>query len=388
VNKQMDAGIRHLVQTIHDCPGRVVLVTAGAGTQALAWLLSVAGASRTLLEALIPYDESSFNDFLGRVPEQYVAAETAGMLAGRAIARAQELHKGPEPVIGLACSATIITDRPKRGQHRAHVVAWTAERILHDSITLHKGSRLRAGEEEIVSRLILDMLARTYCLDQRLELPLADGDIYTSEEFDLVEAVAQLQQGEIDYFAVQSDGRPGDNGPEVAALLSGAFNPLHEGHLALAQAASELLGRPVTFELAAVNAGKPQLEPREILLRLLQFAGRYDVLISNAPLFSSKARLFPGAVFVVGYDTAERVLQPRYYGKSKQQMVGALSEIRDRGCRFLVAGRTDDEGTFRDATELVVPTGFRELFEAIPASRFRRDVSSSQLRRRSSDAQK
>ena len=380
----MDDGIRHLVQTIHNCPGRVVLVTAGAGTQALAWLLSVAGASRTLLEALIPYDESSFNDFLGQAPEQYVAVETAGMLAGRAIVRAQELHHGPEPIIGLACSATIITDRPKRGEHRAHVAAWTAEKILQDSLTLHKGARQRAGEEEMVSRLILNMLARTYCLEQRLELPLTAGDVYTFEEFDIGEAVGELQQGVIDFFLLYRDGRLAKNGG-IAALLSGAFNPLHEGHQALAQAGAEILGRPVTFELAAVNAGKPQLERGEILNRLLQFAGRHDVLVSGAPLFSSKARLFPGAVFIVGYDTAERVLQPRYYGNSRQKMMDALSEIRDRGCRFLVAGRIDDRGKFHDSTELPVPEAFKGLFEAIPASRFRRDISSSELRRQSNN---
>jgi hypothetical protein len=384
----MDAGIRHLVQSIHNCPGRVVLVTAGAGTQALAWLLSVAGASRTLLEALIPYDESSFNDFLGQAPEQYVAAETAGMLAGRALARAHELHKGPEPIIGLACSATIITDRPKRGEHRAHVAAWTAEKISRDSMTLHKGARRRAGEEEMVSRLILNVLARTYCLGQRLELPLMAGDVYTSEEFDIVEAVSELEQGEIDYFAIHSDGRLDINGDEITALLSGAFNPLHEGHLALAQAGADLLDQPVTFELAAVNAGKPQLERHEILQRLLQFAGRQKVLVSNAPLFSTKARLFPGAAFVVGYDTADRVLQSRYYGNSEQQMMNALSEIRDQGCRFLVAGRTNDQGIFQDATDLPVPAAFKELFEAIPASRFRRDISSTQLRRQAGYDQK
>ena len=58
----MKREIRQLVQQIHDSRGRVMVITAGAGTQAVAWLLGMAGASRTLLEALVPYDESSFND--------------------------------------------------------------------------------------------------------------------------------------------------------------------------------------------------------------------------------------------------------------------------------------------------------------------------------------
>ena len=37
----MEKEIQHLVETIHDTPGRIVLVSAGAGTQSLAWILGV-----------------------------------------------------------------------------------------------------------------------------------------------------------------------------------------------------------------------------------------------------------------------------------------------------------------------------------------------------------
>ena len=45
----MQPDIHELVQAIHDSPTLTVMVTAGAGTQALADLLGVAGATRTLL---------------------------------------------------------------------------------------------------------------------------------------------------------------------------------------------------------------------------------------------------------------------------------------------------------------------------------------------------
>ena len=98
----MDNSIHELVQSIHDAPGRVMIVSAGAGIQAITWLLGVAGASRTLLEAVIPYDESSFDSFLDQKPEQYVAIQTAGYLAGRAVTRARHIWRGSEQVIGLA----------------------------------------------------------------------------------------------------------------------------------------------------------------------------------------------------------------------------------------------------------------------------------------------
>ena len=116
----MDKDVRQLVQLIHDSLPRIVLVAAGAGTQAISDLLGVPGASRTLLEALVPYSTAAFDSFLGQTPTQYVAEATARLMAGRAYTRAHLLADSTYPLVGLACTATIVTDRPKRGEHRAH----------------------------------------------------------------------------------------------------------------------------------------------------------------------------------------------------------------------------------------------------------------------------
>ena len=46
----MDQEIAQVVAKIHDTPQQSVLAVAGAGNYALAWLLGVGGASRTVLE--------------------------------------------------------------------------------------------------------------------------------------------------------------------------------------------------------------------------------------------------------------------------------------------------------------------------------------------------
>jgi hypothetical protein len=46
-----------------------------------------------------------------------------------------------------------------------------------------------------------------------------------------------------------------------------------------------------------------------------------------------------------------------------------------------VAGRVDEDGLFREADTLPVPAAFRELFYPIPAEIFRRDISSTEIRR-------
>lgn len=376
----MEADSRQLVQAIHDSPTRIVVVTAGAGTQALAALLGVPGASRTLLEALVPYSQASFDEFLGQTPTQYVAAETARLLAGRAFTRAGWLEQAEYPVVGLACTATIVTDRPKRGEHRAHIATWQTERLMHCELYLQKGARDRQGEDELVSRVMLNMLGQACNLPLQLEVLLLEGDRLETETFDFAAIAAHLDQGDIDYFGILADGRIHTTNMIPPVVLPGAFNPLHEGHLELARVATSILGQPVTFECAARNVDKPPLAPTVVLGRLAQFAGRYPVIASNAPTFLEKARLYSGATFIVGHDTAERILQPRYYDNSQDNLLAALAEIRDLGGRFLVAGRVDEHGVFQDIDDLNIPPAFTDLFQGIPEERFRRDISSTDLR--------
>jgi hypothetical protein len=171
----------------------------------------------------------------------------------------------------------------------------------------------------------------------------------------------------------------GDAPPE-GALLSGAFNPLHRGHEGMAAAAAALTGLPVAFELAVINADKGAMSRNEVTRRAAQFAGRHTLVLSRAPLFVQKAALYPGRLFVLGYDTAARLVNPRYYG-GEAGMLAALGAMRDAGCRFLVAGRLA-EGRFQTLADLPIPTAFVPLFAAIPESGFRADVSSTELRRK------
>lgn len=161
-------------------------------------------------------------------------------------------------------------------------------------------------------------------------------------------------------------------------LLSGAFNPLHAGHIELRTAAENWIGGAVFFELPIVNADKPPLDCATVETRRRQFA-EHPVALTAAPTFVEKANIFPATAFIVGFDTAVRILDPKFYGQSETAMRDALRQIRESECSFLVAGRISSQG-FQTLSELPVPAAFRDLFDELPEVTFRRDISSTRLR--------
>jgi hypothetical protein len=375
----MDPDVGRLVASLHQISHRYVLAVTGGGVSAAGWLLSVPGGSRTVLEVTVPYDGRALAEFLGRQPESFCSAPTARDMAERARERARWLDPEAE-VAGVACTASLRSDRPKRGEHRLHVSLVTASIAGCWSLTLAKEQRERAGEEEVASRVVLNAMAEGFGLAERVPVPLLPGEEVVAEVGPPRGLLERFLAGGMAALCRESDGRLRADGPRPGLVVSGSFNPLHAGHTEMAAVAARVTGRPAAFELSVANADKAPLPGPEVCRRVEQFTWRAPLWLTHSPTFAEKARLFPRAIFVVGADTAERILQPRFYGGSEQSMAEALSAIRVAGCRFLVVGRVDASGTFRCLADLAVPAEWTDLFEAIAAECFRRDVSSSQIR--------
>ncbi len=375
----MESDIRETIAALHAAPYGVVLICTGGGARAIEWLLGVPGASATVLEALVPYSRQALEALVGPLPGRATGLETARAMAERAYDRARRWAATPDrAVIGLGCTATLATNYAKRGDHRAVVAIRAADSLTLHALTLTKGARDRAGEEEVVSRLLLSALATRCDIPARFEVGLLPPEVVEVTRLDVASPVARLLRGEFHWLLVLPDGQMAPNGTIEGAIFPGAFNPLHAGHRRLAAVATELLRRPVTFEISVENVDKPALAEVEVHRRLRQFEGLAPLVLTRAPTFHRKVDLFPRVPFIIGYDTLERLFVPRYYG-GEADMQAALAAIQAQGAHFLVAGRRHGD-RFLSLEQCPVPDDMRAMFTAIPEEQFRADLSSTALR--------
>ena len=147
---------------------------------AIGALFAVAGASRTVIDAQVPYSRTALDEYLGERAPRHVSAGEAELMARVAQMRAVKLDAGREPaaerIIGVSCTAAIATDRDRRGENRCHVAWFDGVRGAVSSLTMTKGMRTRREEEAICGSLVLNALADASGLSSRLKVNLVGSE--------------------------------------------------------------------------------------------------------------------------------------------------------------------------------------------------------------------
>src|SRR2546430_4686061 len=270
----LDAAWQQLISALHASGRKAALAITGGGSGAVGDLLRVPGGSRLLIEAQIPYDERALAAFIGFAPAQACSSDTAIAMARTARARAAGLAppktEGGSDVVGLGATAALVSDRPRKGEHRFHIAFANAAGIAHCTCVMAKGRRDRAAEEDLVSRAIVLWLARACGIAAPSPRSLIDADEHYAETAHAESGVAadqllagdtidQLLAGELDRVTVQPDGQMMLSAPPPFVLFPGSFNPMHEGHVLLARGAEELRQQPLAFRNSFTKGDKPPL---------------------------------------------------------------------------------------------------------------------------------
>ena len=371
------------IAEIHKLPHRLVYEFSGAGALFLTWLHSVVGSSQTVLEGSDRYARASLISTLNFTPEKFSSSEVATALAQKAFSRACELAKlenlNDKPLLGLACTASIATSNQKQGRHSCYVAISDNLGIVSYELILEKGARDRAAEEELVGSLVLKALTEYCALESPSLLLKPIEEVKTHVEPS--ETLKNFVQKKNTHLKVSTSGELTlVNQVENIAILSGSFNPLHKGHLELAKAAQKQLGKPVDFELPIINAEKADIDLIEALKRTRQFLGKANLYLTQASLFSDKTTIFPKSTFIIGADTAIRLLETRFYQDSEEQMLASFDILRQAGCCFMVAGRLV-KGQFINLKDIEIPKDLKNLFIELPEDNFRLDISSRGFRK-------
>ena len=375
----MDFSTKNTITKIHASDTKIVLSLTGAGSSALNSLLAIAGASKTILEGLVPYSDAALHDITGTQEEGAVSEKTVLALAKWSYFRAADLRDNYTKVLGISCTAAISTDRERKGANQAYVSVWGADGSTSAHLHMKKGLRTRQQEEALVSELIISEIANTIFPNSATTINISSEDSLKRNKTVFATPFDSLIGKQIRSFMVTSKGEIYEDAKFSGAILSGSFNPLHLGHLKLAETATQLLDKETVFEISAANVDKPPLKSSEIKKRIQQFRNKANTLVSFAPLFSQKSAVYPGSTFVIGHDTASRLVNPKYYDNEKRAMFASLHEIEANGCDFLVAGRVD-AGSFRGLDDVDVPVRFKDMMVGIPETIFRVDQSSSEIR--------
>ncbi|MDR1385104.1 MAG: hypothetical protein LBJ67_14820 [Planctomycetaceae bacterium] len=406
---------------IHPSPLQLTIAVAGGGSGAISELLAVAGASRTILEAIIPYSETSLIEFLSHKPEQFCSEKTARQMAMTAFLRTKKLSQKFDAsrdfesishLIGIGCTCSLASDRPKHGDHRLHLAVQSFCQTLVTSVIFQKGTRSRREEEQLAADLLIVTIA-VFAEQSYSENHTASSDVLSKELQKLLRNDEKVQIRSVVAPKIEQEILFGNNigasfmpneTPRNLSdsfaeniqyekeppyfLFPGSFAPFHRGHRRMIEIVYEKFGRDtqIALEIAVRNVDKPSIDYIDIQDRLTSIAQtlpseKIPVWLTQLPRFTNKAEIFHGATFLVGTDTLKRIALPNYYGGSVSARNKAIDLLTEKQCRFLCFARKNDNGNIETAEALELPEALRHIVIGISPHEFCDDISSTQLRR-------
>ena len=159
-----------LIKKIHSSGYRFVTVSSGGGTDAISALLRVPGASKSVLEAYVPYARESLDYYLLKKPDKYCSEDTTLSIAAKAFSAAKKIDPKmhPSKILGVGITASLATDYLKKGDHKFFIAIQTHAYSRSFSYQFKKGALSRSKEEEVVTDHIIKSIASSCKIETNL----------------------------------------------------------------------------------------------------------------------------------------------------------------------------------------------------------------------------
>lgn len=375
----------------------------GSGIQDILW--QEPGTSSFLVGASFPYSKEEFNSFIGfNKKEKYFSQKGAIELAMASYVKAREYciqNPGKDNPIGIGLSAACTTDRDRKGFNGVFVAtvnkfgiktAFVGFPSTHLDIDIQrKYSRKDDG-------IFVDNIAKAAIADS-IGKVLYIGHIYNTEE--LIGNYQKINERWIslvmkDFFPQEarelffehpyycSSGIKSETPIFLGQTIfqPGSYNPIHDGHRDIWWKTTNLTHVYPKYMITCDSVHKKALSVSEMLdrvamIRLERFGIYKNVSVlftQNDPLFIDKAKKFPNCSFVIGYDTAERMLDPKW----GPEIIPMLHEFRRYGTKFYICGRIIN-GELKTIRDLSYPSYFSDIFIEVPGTGT--DHSSTEIRK-------
>ncbi len=352
----------------------VYVSTTGAGLAFQSNLWGTPGSSEYIVGFQTPYRRGQTIELLGYDPDDsFVSPIVAIDLAMASYIQASK-HKvlsgeDGNPV-GVSITASVATNRIPRGEQRAFICVITKDRAILHEVKLEKtlGESHRKAHDQFIAAKAEDVLisAFTYQND--------------SKYIDCTkEALDRFYQ----YPTFLINSRTKDSFGS-SLYLPASLNPIHDGHREMARTAESVVipCDGCKYLISTVSPHKGEMTLQEMLSKAGMLRAektfRGFEFTKDEPLFLDKARKRPGSVFIIGTDTMERFLDPKW----GPDPVELLKELKELKTTFLVMGRVMD-GVFKTANDITVLDGYKDLFVPMEG---RVDISSTEIRQKAEAA--